>query len=333
MSKISSLGIAIGDFDEDLDQDYYISNKDSNIFHVNNSNSTFTESAVSTGTVAVSVVSWGTFFFDYDNDTYLDLFVANGNIMFAAPPQANSLYRNQQNGTFFDITLAQGIQDTLRSRGAIYGDIDNDGDLDILVVNVELDTTTGQNISLYKNNTDGAKNWIKIKLVGTHSNADAYGAHIELSSNSRTWMREIDGGSSYLSHNSTIAHFGLGNYTDIDSINVTWPDGDQETFFNPAINQMITITEFDASSIIEFDNSEISLYPNPASQSITISNLTNQSLNVYKIYSLDGKLIQEGNLSEVTNQIIDIQNITSGIYTMELRSLNLIANKRISIVN
>jgi len=333
MEEISSMGIAIGDFDEDLDLDYYISNKIENIHHVNNFDGTFTESALNDGVQAASVVSWGTFYFDYDNDTYLDLFVANGGIMAANLPEPNILYRNQQNGTFFNVAIAEGVQDTLRSRGAIYGDIDNDGDLDVLVVNTELDTAIGQNISLYKNNTDGAKSWIKIKLVGVESNTDAYGAHIELSSNGRTWMREIDGGSSYLSHSSSIAHFGLGNYTDIDSIKVIWPDGDSQLLINPAINQTLTITEFDASGIIEFDSEGISIYPNPTRKELFVKNLTNNSFESYEIYSLDGKLIQEGILSSLSLQLIDVQKINSGTYLLQLNSEGNRISKKISIVN
>jgi hypothetical protein len=333
MEEISSMGIAIGDFDEDLDLDYYISNKIENIHHVNNFDGTFTESALNDGVQATNVVSWGTFYFDYDNDTYLDLFVANGGIMAATLPEPNILYRNQQNGTFFNVAIAEGVQDTLRSRGAIYGDIDNDGDLDVLVVNTELDTAIGQNISLYKNNTDGAKSWIKIKLVGVESNMDAYGAHIELSSNGRTWMREIDGGSSYLSHSSSIAHFGLGNYTDIDSIKVIWPDGDSQLLINPAINQTLTITEFDASGIIEFDSEGISIYPNPTHNELFVKNLTNKSFESYEIYSLDGKLIQQGILNAFSLQLIDVQKINSGTYLLQLNSEGNRVSKKISIVN
>lgn len=332
MEEISSMGIAIGDFDEDLDLDYYISNKIENIHHVNNFDGTFTENAANDGIQAANVVSWGTFYFDYDNDTYLDLFVANGGIMDSTLLEPNILYRNQQNGTFFNVAIAEGIQDTLRSRGAIYGDIDNDGDLDVLVVNTESDTATGQNISLYKNNMDGAKSWVKIKLVGVDSNIDAYGAHIELSSNGRTWMREIDGGSSYLSHSSSIAHFGLGNYTDIDSIKVIWPDGDSQTLTNPAVNQTITITEFDASGITEFNAEGISIYPNPSNKGVFVKNLTNNSLESYGIYSLDGKLIQEGVLNILSLQFIDVQKINSGTYILQLNSGEKIVSKKISII-
>ena len=333
MEEISSMGIAVGDFDEDLDLDYYISNMAENIHHVNNFDGTFTESAANDGIEAANVVSWGTFYFDFDNDTYLDLFIANGGIMGTALPEPNNLYRNQQNGTFFNIAFAEGIQDTLRSRGAIYGDIDNDGDLDVLIVNNELDTSIGQNISLYKNNMDGAKSWIKINLVGVESNRNAYGAHIELSSNGRTWMREIDGGSSYLSHSSSIAHFGLGNYTSVDSIKVIWPDGDAQTLTNPAINQTITITEFDASGITEFDIEEISIYPNPTNKGVFVKNLSNNSIESYGIYSLDGKLIQEGILNAFSLQLIDVQKMISGTYILQLNSKGNTVSKKISIVH
>jgi hypothetical protein len=333
MEEINSMGIAIGDFDEDLDLDYYISNMAGNIHHVNNFDGTFTEDAFNAGIETTNSVSWGTFYFDYDNDTYLDLFVANGGIMGAALPQPNVLYQNQLNGTFSDVAITEGIEDTLRSRGAIYGDIDNDGDLDVLVVNTEMDSASGQNISLYKNNTDGAQNWVKIKLEGVSSNKNAFGAQIEVRSNGRSWIREISGGSSYLSQSSHIAHFGLGSYTDIDTILVRWPYGWTMTVLNEGINQTINIPEFTISGINEFNAERISIFPNPSSTSISIRNESSASITRYKIYSMDGKLIQEGKLSGITNQIIDIQNITTGIYNMELSSTNQIINKKISIVH
>lgn len=261
--QISSMGIAVGDFDEDLDLDYYITNMMENIHHINNSDGTFTEDAANANNEAATVVSWGTFYFDYDNDTYLDLFVASGGIMNLALPQSNVLFENEQNGTFTDVALAEGIEDTLRSRGAIFGDIDNDGDLDILVVNTEFDAPSGQNISIYKNNTDGAKNWIKIDLTGTLSNIDAFGAHVRITSNGKSWMREIDGGSSYLSHCSAIAHFGLGNFTTVDSIIVTWPNGTVQVELNPAVNQLHAITEIDNTGLNEIEKWTITIYPNP----------------------------------------------------------------------
>ena len=162
--------------------------------HTNNGNETFNEDATSSGTLSGNLVSWGTFFFDYDNDTYLDLFVASGGVMTMAVPQVNVLYENQQNGTFNDITQTVGLTDTMRSRGAIYGDIDNDGDLDMVVVNVASDSAFAENVSVYRNNTDGASNWAEIHLVGTTSSTDAFGAHVYLYADGRTWMREIDGG-------------------------------------------------------------------------------------------------------------------------------------------
>lgn len=328
--EISAMGIAIGDYDEDLDLDYYITNMMENVHHVNNFDQTFTDDATNAGIEATNVVSWGTFYFDYNNNTYLDLFVANGSIMGPALPQPNVLFQNDQNGSFTDISLAGGIEDTLRSRGTIYGDIDNDGTLEILVVNTDSLMASGKNVSLYKRNP--AMSYIKIKLEGTASNRDGFGSHVVMYSNGRSWIREIDGGSSYLSHNSSIAHFGLGGYPNVDSVVVTWPTGESQTLSNPVINQEHLIVEVNSAGINEIDHSDVILYPNPAKDHLTISMEITSGLNEYKIYSFDGNLVQEGNLKSTPVQTIELSGIGCGIYNIQLIGDNAIVSNKISIL-
>lgn len=315
--EINAMGIAIGDYDEDKDLDYYITNMMGNLLHTQGTNGVFSEDAISANVSATNVVSWGTFFFDYDNDTYLDLFTASGGIMFGAFPEPNRLFQNQQNGTFTEVSLAEGIQDTCRSRGALYGDIDNDGDLDVLVINTEADLNNGKNVSLYRNNTDGVNNWIKFKLIGTLSSRDAFGSQIEVKSNGRTWIREIDGGSTYLSHNSSIAHFGLGQYNEVDTVIIHWASGQSQIIANPNINALHVINESDIASIHESSTNEFKVYPNPTNDVIRLEASSNIDNYQYEILDLQGKILKKG---KVNSMIFDIslKELQDGAYFVRL---------------
>jgi hypothetical protein len=313
--EINAMGIAIGDYDEDLDLDYYVTNMQANLLHTNSGNQTFSEDAATSGTEVGGFVSWGTFFFDYDNDTYLDLFTASGGVMTMATPQRNVLFENQQNGTFNDVTLSNGLTDTLRSRGAIYGDIDNDGDLDLVVVNVASDSIFAENVSVYRNNTDGASNWVEIDLIGTVSNSDAFGAHIYLYAGGRTWIREINGGSSYLSQNSSVAHFGLGAISAIDSVIIHWPSGIEQLETNVPINSISTITEIDNAGIGEFDNSKyLVVYPNPAKDKIQCTVDKSFDARSISLTTVDGLEVFITPVSAGSLISIPVKNFANGVY-------------------
>ena len=314
-AEINAMGIAIGDYDEDLDLDYYVTNMQANLLHTNSGNQTFSEDAATSGTEVGGLVSWGTFFFDYDNDTYLDLFTASGGVMTMATPQRNVLFENQQNGTFSDVTLSNGLTDTLRSRGAIYGDIDNDGDLDLVVVNVAADSVFAENVSVYRNNTDGASNWAEINLTGTVSNSDAFGAHVYLHAGGRTWIREINGGSSYLSQNSSVAHFGLGAISTIDSVIIHWPSGIEQLETNVPINSISTITEIDYTGIGELDNSKyLVVYPNPVRDQIhCVFDPSHIAERIY-VTGIDGTLLYDKPTNTASLVTIEVGSWKAGVY-------------------
>lgn len=323
-NEINGMGVAIGDYDEDQDFDYYITNMLDNLLHTNNSDETFNEDAFLSGVSSNDVVSWGTFFFDYNNDTYLDLFASSGDIMFAAPAQQNRLFENQQDGTFLDVSTAEGITDINRSRGAIYGDIDNDGDLDVISVNVESDPLINTNISVYKNNLANGNNWVKIKLIGQTVNKDAFGSKIELFSNGRSWIREIGGGSSYLSQNSSIAHFGLENYTIIDSIKITWIGGAQQVENIITINQLNEFTQ-STLNIVEPNNTTINAFPNPTNNIVLLNYDGNEAIIIKN--NLGQNITEKVEISHVNGQqLISLIKLQKGIYYI------IIENKTIKII-
>jgi len=268
--SIFGMGIAIGDYDEDGDFDYYVTNLGRNMLRNNQGNGTFadlTDSAGVANTYTDSnlfAVGWGTAFLDYDNDTYLDLFVANGHIpadTFIANSTSNPdvLFNNNGNGTFTDVSVSEGVNDTTMGRGFAYGDYDNDGDLDLLVMVVSDDSASTNHVLLYENNLSNGFHWLKIKVQGTTNNRDGFGTRVRVVSGGRSWIREIDGGSSHLSQSASMAHFGLGTYTAVDSVIVTWLGGGQQVVTNVNVDQNLSFIE--DSTFFIFTNEKDSICP------------------------------------------------------------------------
>ena len=306
--QIFSMGVAIGDYNENGLLDYYITNLGRNVLLENQGNSTFNDVTTSAGVEDIYVVdtlfstSWGTQFLDYDNDTYLDLFVSNGEIPAVAqiathPYPPNKFYQNNNaNGTFTDISIAAGIADTTRGRGSAVGDYDNDGDLDLIQAVVHPNSATSDHSLLYRNDIVSVNTWLKIKLQGVISNRDAFGAHIYVKANGRSFIREIGGGSSYQSQNSCIAHFGLGSYNQADSVIINWPSGITQVLTNVSAYQYLEIIE--DTLLIGMNNPsnfeyEFSNYPNPFKDNTIFKYVLFSKSNVQlTIYDINGKLVK-----------------------------------------
>jgi enediyne biosynthesis protein E4 len=199
------------------------------------------------GQPSLPLVGWGTTFFDMDNDGWLDLFVANGHTYpqmdtvrgSAAYAEPMLLHRNLHNGTFEEVSKAAGMADMpLRSRrGAAFGDIANNGNIDIVVLNV------GEPPSLLLNTNKTSNHRVLLHLVGTKSNRAAIGARVTIHAGGMMQFDEVRGGGSYLSQNDLRLHFGLGSATTIDVLEVRWPTGKTETFKHVAADKIYTIVE------------------------------------------------------------------------------------------
>jgi hypothetical protein len=199
------------------------------------------------GQPSLPLVGWGTTFFDMDNDGWLDLFVANGHTYpqmdavkgSAAYAEPMLLHRNLRNGTFEEVSKAAGLADMpLKSRrGAAFGDISNNGNIDIVVLNV------GEPPSLLLNTNQSPNHRALFHLVGTKSNRAAIGARVTIHAGGMTQFDEVRGGGSYLSQNDLRLHFGLGSATKIDLVEVRWPTGKMETFKDVAGDKIYTIVE------------------------------------------------------------------------------------------
>jgi enediyne biosynthesis protein E4 len=243
--KINSMGTAVGDYNNDGLMDYFMTNIKFNYFMVNQgAGKPFVNKAKELGMDFFSI-SWGANFADFDHDGDVDLFVSNGDLNPNCVPMANFYFENLGN-KFEDHARAVGLADYGIGRGSVVFDYDNDGDLDLLVVNQEAVLPNYPVPSLTKlfRNDSVKGNWIKIALKGVQAETHGIGSKIEVEAGGIKMIREIDGGgSSHLSQNSIIAHFGLAKAAKIDKITVCWTGGNKQILTNVSVNQLITITE------------------------------------------------------------------------------------------
>jgi hypothetical protein len=229
----ASMGVDAADYDGDGRLDLFVTNfsQDHNTLYQNSASGFFTDVSHRAGVVppALSYLGWGTGFADFDNDGLLDLFVANGHVYPEIDGsgrgtrylQRKQLFVNLGAGRFRDGTqeIGGGLLSEKSSRGTAFGDLDNDGDTDVLVINMN-DRPT-----LLRNETASGNNWVSFKLTGKPPNRDAVGARVWLEEADRVQVGEVRSGGSYLSHNDMRLRFGLGTRTNVPPVRVRWPDG------------------------------------------------------------------------------------------------------------
>ncbi|MFB3786534.1 MAG: CRTAC1 family protein [bacterium] len=246
-----SMGCDFGDYDGDGWFDLIVTsyqNQPNTLYH-SLRDGTFEDVTIPSGVIAGSMenVSWATFFFDYDNDSLPDLFIANGHLqdnIEKIEPQTkyespNQLFRNNGHGTFTDVSAqaGPGFQVRRSTRGGTFGDLDNDGDLDIVVSNSRREPT------VLLNELRNGNHWINIRLEGVKSNRDGIGARVEVTAGGKKQMNEVRAGSSYQSHYDLRLHFGLGKAETIDQIRVAWPSGQVDTLPNVKADHFVKIKE------------------------------------------------------------------------------------------
>ncbi len=241
---INAMGSAVGDYDNNGLLDYYVTNIKFNLFMINQGlHKPFIDRSKELGTYNLAI-SWGANFADFDQDGDLDLYVSNGDLNPNCVPMANFYFENE-NGKFTEKGRLMGVNDYGIGRGSVVFDMDNDGDLDLLVVNQKpvKEYPVPSTTRLFRN--DLAKgNWLKVALQGNEADKNGIGSRVEIVTGGIHMIREIDGGgSSHLSQNSTIAHFGLGNALTVDSLIVTWVGGKKQLLFDQKVNQLLLIKE------------------------------------------------------------------------------------------
>ena len=249
--EMAGMGIAICDFHHTGRFSIHVTNFEdqSNSLFRNDGNMTFTDVAYAAriGQVTIPYLGWGTGCADFDNDGWSDLFVANGHVY----PQVDALaagakYRqrklvflNQRDGTFADISNSVGPAVTIPqpSRGTAFGDLDNDGRIDVVVENID-----GSPMILH-NEGSSFNHWITFQLVGTRSNRLALGAKVRVVAGPISQIDEVRSGGSYLSQNDLRVHFGLGSADRVDRVEVRWPSGSTQVLQNLACDRFYVLKE------------------------------------------------------------------------------------------
>ena len=245
----AGMGIGVGDYDLDGHLDLFKTHfaDDANVLYRNDGKGNFDDVTRRTRVgVETRYVCWGAGMVDLDNDGYPDLFVVTGNVYPEVErklPQyqyktPRVLFRNLGNKTFEELGEAAGpgVAESHSSRGCAFGDFDNDGDLDVLIINLN------EPPSLLRNDLKIKQNWIKVKLEGVKSNRSAIGARILAHFEGKSQAQALLSQSSFYSCNDPRLHFGLGRAATVD-LEVRWPSGASESFKNLAANQLVTLKE------------------------------------------------------------------------------------------
>ena len=269
------MNVEWGDFDNDGLLDIYVTNisdeymKEGNFLWHNNGNLTFSDVSHETGT-ADAGWGWGAKFFDYDNDGWLDLYVANGWVSAGTdsyvpdifemitrpgidladarnwPPMGNKslsgyekkrLFHNDHGQLFRDEAARHGMDSTLDGRGIAIADFDNDGRLDVVMANANSEPI------LYRNTMPLRAHWIQFVLEGTRSNRSAVGAQVRIGVDGQKRLSFVNGGNSFAGQSMQRVHFGLGTADAVQSVEVRWPSGLVEKFAVPAVDRLYKLKE------------------------------------------------------------------------------------------
>jgi len=248
---MAAMCISLGDYDNDGRLDLYISDFQRSSDHLwhNDGKGFFDEVSDQAGITRPTrdVLSFGGGFFDYDNDGWLDIFIANGHVypeVEQATPgthyrQINSLFHNEGNGRFAEAgkLAGTGFGTAYVGRGVAFADFDNDGFMDVVVAN------NGDSPVLLHNSGGNGNHFLNFRLLGTKSNRDSMGARIRVVAGTISEIREIAGGGSYLSQSDLRANFGLGKASRAETVEVAWPGGLRQVFHNVEADKFYLIEE------------------------------------------------------------------------------------------
>lgn len=327
------MGVDVGDLNNDGKFEIYITNIYDHLpnpLFFQQEDGTFRDLAASFG-VENTGWGWGTRFFDFDHDMDEDLYVVNGMNLSAGRGDRNFFFENQD-GMFQNIAPQLGMDDETIGRGLEVFDIDGDGDLDAMLGNREAP------MALYKNllieNSDDAKNWIKIELRGVESNYYGVGSTIEVNCGGIYRFRHYSG-VNLMGQSLKPIHIGLDKHDYVHEIGVTWPNGEKEFFIGGEANQTLLLTEGSGRTSPEFVLSIVeddpSIYPNPARDVITL-NLPKRVNPEIKIFNINGQKVYESPTSNFDWSRIDVSHLSSGMYLAKIKTSQAASVKTIKFM-
>ncbi|MDE0467880.1 MAG: CRTAC1 family protein [Candidatus Poribacteria bacterium] len=246
-----SMGVDCADYNGDGWLDLIVANSEKATLYKNEEGLFFVDATADSRLEQPTLpfIGFSPLFLDYDNDGHLDMFCANGNPQDAdvveilmnheTYAQRDQMFQNNGDGTYSDISETAGdyFSEELVGRAAATADYDNDGDMDIVIMN------SNQRAVLLRNEGGNNKNWLSIKLVGTRSNRDGIGAKVTLTTEDTTQIREVKSGSSYASGSDTRLLFGLGENQRVKKVSIIWQSGTLQELTDISANQILRIVE------------------------------------------------------------------------------------------
>ncbi len=336
---VMGMGVAFGDIDRDGLFDFYTTNLYENSLLLNSISGVFLDISTSSGTEDIpGSMGWGTFFFDANNDGWVDIYNNNET---AFGGVINSLMINQGDQTFNMLNYESGAVINNNGYGSAFSDFDQDGDLDMILVG---HPSSSGSINLLRNDSD-PQNWIMFKLSQLEQNIYGVGSTIELYHGNTRQLNFIGAGNGYCSQNTLNVHFGLGQETIIDSVIVFWPDGISESFSGLVFNEINYLNRGSGIAILSttsesFLPEEIRLndpYPNPFNNSTTLEiQVEKDTKSKLHIYDLKGQEVATFNVqlqkSIMNHYKINFSDFPSGIYFVNIQSSQFSVMRKITLL-
>lgn len=327
------MGADVADINHDGWLDLYITNLYENVLFLNLGNGKFKNISDVSATDDYGM-AWGTNFFDYDNDSWPDLYVTNDSYF---SPFPNVLYHNNGDTTFSVSATNEAVASMQGGYGSATADFDLDGFLDLIVANA----ASKDNLQLFHNQMQQG-NWVTFSLEGVDNNRDAIGARIEIWDNQGQYqMDELNAGSGYASQNSPVFHFGLGIATQIDSLQVRWPDGFRQKFYHLMASQRYFIQEGSDQPVNLATVTSLpptpqpmdiwEVYPNPAIDQVQIKSTQPNSTIYLQVFDAFGRQWQQ--LLIRTPQSLDVSGYPDGIYFLRGEQDGKVVTNRLIILH
>jgi len=332
--SINCMGLGIGDYNNDGYYDLAFSHSEGGFLLENDGNGvSFTDVSVASGVRATTTVggdnavTWGTVFFDYDNDQWSDVFFVRGPVAANPTPQPDALFHNNQDGTFTDVAIEAGVDDDRRGRAAAICDFDQDGMVDLFIGNYGWPTCLFRNE--LRENFGNTNHYLTVTAEGTITNRDAIGARFYLTTaDGITQMRDITSGPTHGGGDYKAAYFGMGQHT-TGELSVRWPTGVVEDLGTVNADQRMHVIEDDGSTGVSDDEPIVAQYqlsqnyPNPFNPTTVISysipTASNVSLKVYDELGREVSVLVDGFVAAGSHQVsLDASSMASGVYFYRL---------------